>query len=269
MIKLSREAWGLVQGILGRVAGEIRHWLRSDWSLADVAKHYDHLAEDYDAVNESTHAHFRRFTDALRLAHLPDHAHALEMFARTGEGTAYFYKQGKVASAACVDVSCKMGQICRERLRQVGLQDFRWIQLTDYSLPFSDGEFEVVFFLETAEHVSQPERLLVEIGRVTAVGGTMILSTPNVLWEPVHALAAITGLHHSEGPHRFIRYRRLIRMVEEAGFTIEQAETNVLVPEGPEWLVRWGEWLESRTKNSLVKWFGLRRMLICRKDSLN
>jgi hypothetical protein len=81
----------------------------------------------------------------------------------------------------------------------------------------------------------------------------------------VHALAAITGAHHSEGPHRFVRYRRLVDMVERAGFEIVEAETTVLVPGGPEWLIRFGDWLETRTRHTLMPWLGLRRVLICRK----
>jgi len=253
------------KGLLGRTWEEIRHWTRADWSLADVAEHYDHLAQDYDAINESTDAHFRRFTDALRLAHLPDRARVIEVFARTGEGMAYFYQQGKVGSAVCVGVSHKMGEICQQRLQEAGLKDFTWVHLNDYTLPFDDGEFDVMLFLETAEHVPQPARLLIELGRVTRPGGTMVLSTPNVLWEPIHALVAITKLHHSEGPHRFIRYKKLLAMVKEAGFQIKYAETNVLIPEGPQWMIRLGEWLETRMRRSLMPWIGLRRMLICQK----
>jgi SAM-dependent methyltransferase len=253
------------KSFLTRVADEIRYWTQSSWSLADVEKHYDDLAAHYDAVNEATHSHLRRFTDTLRLAHLPDRARSLEIFSRTGEGMAFFYQQGKVGSATCVDVSSKMGETCKLRLRGVGLTNARWIKMADYSLPLEDSEFDVVFFLETIEHVSRPACMVTELARVTKPGGIMILSTPNVLWEPIHALAAVMGLHHSEGPHRFIRYRRLVEMVEQAGFHIEHAETNVLVPAGPEWLVRLGEWLEDRLSDSLMPWIGLRRMLICRK----
>jgi len=104
-----------------------------------------------------------------------------------------------------------------------------------------------------------------ELGRVTRPNGILILTTPNLLWEPVHALAAITGIHHSEGPHRFLPYGRLIRMVQDAGFIIEENETTVLVPGGPEWLVSLGERIEERTRHSLMPLLGLRRVLICRK----
>jgi SAM-dependent methyltransferase len=254
-------------GFFDRVAEEIHYWTQSDWSLVEVEKHYDDLAAHYDEVNEGTHSHFRRFTDALRLADIPDESRALEIFSRTGEGMAFFYDQGKVGSAVCVDVSRKMGEICKLQLQQVGLTDARWVRMVDYALPFEDGDFDVVFFLETIEHVSRPACLVRELARVTRPEGKMILSTPNVLWEPIHAFAAVTGLHHSEGPHRFIRYHRLMEMVEQAGFQVEYVETNVLIPAGPEWLVQFGEWLEDRVADSLMHWIGLRRMLICRRQS--
>jgi ubiquinone/menaquinone biosynthesis C-methylase UbiE len=254
-----------IPGFLGRIGNEIRYLTQPDWTLADVEAHYDSLAEHYDEVNEAAHSHFRRFTDALRLADLPDNADVLELFSRTGEGMAFFYQKGKVRTGTCVDVSHKMGEICRKQLEEAGLEDVRWLHMTDYALPLERETFNVVLFLETIEHVSRPQALLTELARVTRPGGTMVLSTPNVLWEPVHALAAITGLHHSEGPHRFIRYDRLVEMVKRAGFHITYRETNVLVPAGPEWLLRWGEGLEDRLRHSLMPWIGLRRMLICKR----
>jgi SAM-dependent methyltransferase len=248
----------------GRIIDEIRHWLRPHWSFADVGEHWNRT-EDYDDINEETYSYFRRFVDGLRLSNIPDEAHVLDLCARTGNGTLYFYQHGKVGSAICADVSPKMGAVCQKRLKENGVKHVTWVQLFDYDLPFDDHEFDAVLCFETVEHFSEPERLVIELGRVTKPTGTLILTTPNVLWEPVHALAAITGLHHSEGPHRFIRYRRLLHMVEAAGFQIARKETTVLIPGGPAPLVKLGEWLEKCTKNSLMSWVGLRRVLICRK----
>jgi 2-polyprenyl-3-methyl-5-hydroxy-6-metoxy-1,4-benzoquinol methylase len=249
-----------------RIYDELKYWTQSSWSLADVGRHFDEMAYEYDEINEGANSYFRRFTDTLRMVNLPDKAHFLDVTSRTGNGTAFFYQQGKVATAVCADFSCEMGKICRERLHSVGFHDFHWIHLQDYHWPFATGEFDVTLSLETVEHVPFPEQFVRELGRVTKSGGTLILSTPNVLWEPVHALAAVTQLHHSEGPHRFIRYGRLLNMVRDAGFHIEHVETTVLIPAGPEWLLRLGDWLESRTKESLMPWLGLRHILICRKE---
>ena len=77
-------------------------------------------------------------------------------------------------------------------------------------------------------------------------------------------LAAITGLHHSEGPHRFLGYGRLQSMIRDVGFDIEHSETTVLIPAGPDWFINFGYWLEARTKNTLMPLIGLRRLFICR-----
>jgi SAM-dependent methyltransferase len=47
-------------------------------------------------------------------------------------------------------------------------------------LPFADGVFGVVIIKHIVEHLAHPGRALQEIGRVTAPGGTLILSTPNL-----------------------------------------------------------------------------------------
>lgn len=251
--------------LMQRVKQEITYWSQRTWSFADVESHYDALAADYDAINETAHSYFRRFTDTLRLARIPDDAYVLDVCSRTGIGTAYFYEQGKVDRAVCADVSQEMGKRCAARLESVGFQKYRWEQICTYRWPFSDGEFDVVLCLETVEHFARPDLFIRELGRVTRPGGTLILSTPNVLWEPVHALAAIAGLHHSEGPHRFLPFGQLRLFTTIAGFQTIRARTAVLVPAGPRWLINLGEWLESRMSPGLMGAVGLRRLLICRK----
>lgn len=255
-----------LRAMLASTRQEIGHWRRRAWTFADVGAHWD-STEDYDDINEETYSYFRRFTDGYRLSDLQPHGRVLDLCARTGNGTLYFHQQGKVASAVCADVSARMGEVCRERLAEGGLENVVWVPLDDYSVPLADASFDSVLCFETVEHFSSPERLVAELGRVTRPGGQMILTTPNVLWEPVHALAAITGLHHSEGPHRFVRRSRLRGMVLDAGFTIEKEATTVLVPGGPDWLVRLGEWIEARTQRSLMPVLGLRRILICRRQA--
>ncbi len=47
-------------------------------------------------------------------------------------------------------------------------------------LPFADGAFGVVIIKHVVEHLQHPEQAITEIGRVTAPGGILILSTPNL-----------------------------------------------------------------------------------------
>lgn len=48
------------------------------------------------------------------------------------------------------------------------------------SLPFSDGEFDVIVFGEVIEHLVDPDAALVEISRVLKIGGALVLTTPNL-----------------------------------------------------------------------------------------
>jgi len=249
------------QGLLERVRAELSHWGRRNWTFQDVGDHWNRT-EDYDSINEETYSYFRRFTDGYQLSDLQEDGVVLDFCSRTGNGSAYFYLKGKIRASYCADVSFRMGEICRQRLDQAGLERYLWLPVFQYTLPFRSSSFDSILCFETVEHFPQPERLVAELGRVARPGAQLVLTTPNVLWEPVHALAAILRLHHSEGPHRFVGRRRLRRMVREAGFSIDREETTVLVPGGPSWLVRWGEWVEERTRRTLMPLLGLRRILI-------
>jgi len=247
---------------LNQLKAEIKYWTQSSWPMSDVQVFFDDLAVDYDAINEGADSYFRRFTDTLRVADLPDNAHFLDFQARSGNGTAEFYKAGKVGTAVCADVSPEMGKICMDRVLDTGLKEVRWQHITSYDFPFDTAEFDITLCLESLEHFDRPDLLIKELGRVTKPDGTLILSTPNFFWEPMHALAAVTGLHHSEGPHRFQRFEKLKQMIWDAGFYIEHNETTVLIPAGPSWFIEFGYWLEDRTKNTLVPRIGLRRLFI-------
>jgi len=47
-------------------------------------------------------------------------------------------------------------------------------------LPFREDSFDVVIIKHIVEHLPDPEKAIREIGRVTASGGILILSTPNL-----------------------------------------------------------------------------------------
>lgn len=69
------------------------------------------------------------------------------------------------------------------------------------SLPFGEGTFDTVLLLEVLEHVSLPERVLAEIGRVLAPGGVLLLSMPFLypLHDAPHDYQRLTayGLQHA------------------------------------------------------------------------
>ncbi|GEM_PF-552014 len=48
-------------------------------------------------------------------------------------------------------------------------------------LPYRDGMFDYVIFMEVIEHVYNPDFVMAEISRVLRKGGVLVLSTPNIL----------------------------------------------------------------------------------------
>jgi len=51
----------------------------------------------------------------------------------------------------------------------------------NHTTPFAAGEFDAVICIECIEHLENPFNLMRELSRITAKGGEVIVSTPNIL----------------------------------------------------------------------------------------
>jgi SAM-dependent methyltransferase len=130
----------------------------------------------------------------------------LQRYARLGEATG-------------VDPSPDAVSFCRERglesVQQAGLE----------TLPFGDGEFDLVAATDVLEHVAAEHEALDELLRVTKPGGAMLLTVPAYMWlwseEDVK-------LHHER---RYTR-PRLVEAVERCGWrpTIVTYFNSILLP---------------------------------------
>lgn len=219
---------------------------------------------DYDDVNRKVYSYFRRFTDGYRLCSIAEQSYILDICSRTGNGTHFFSQRGKVRAAVCADVSERMLEACRHRLERMKV-DFSLVKFSSYPLPLPDNEFDAILCFETLEHMPQPGRFLQELYRVLKPNGELLLTTPNPLWEPAHWLAAILEIHHSEGPHKFLPKRKVIQLLNKAGFRIEREDTKVLIPAGPPFFAALGELLERVSGKWVRSLLGLRRIFVCKK----
>jgi nitroreductase/ubiquinone/menaquinone biosynthesis C-methylase UbiE len=233
------------------------------WELEDVAKHWD-ATTDYDEINKKTYSYFRRFIDGYRLSNIKDNSYVLDICCRTGNGAAYFAERNKIKKAVCADVSKKMLKIAAARLQQKKV-DFETRLFAKLDLPFKNNEFDAVLCFETVEHMPDPKKFIAELSRITKRGGEILITTPNWLWEPIHTFAAKFGIHHSEGPHRFLHYSEIKGYIKEAGLKIKREETTVLVACGPRLITKLGEVFEKIFKKTLMPMLGLRRIFVCEK----
>lgn len=244
---------------------EYRYFTCRRWPIQDVGRFWDSVS-DYDDINENTYSYYRRFTDGFGISTIPDSSYVLEVTPRTGNGTLFFWRQGKIARAVGADVSRFQIDIYKRNLDAAGV-DYESVVLDDYTFPFDDNQFDAVLSFETVEHMGEPAVFISEIGRVLKPGGELLLTCPNILWEPVHWLAAVFDLHHSEGPHNFLSRRQLYDFFDRAGLVVEVESAAVLIPGGPRWLTRFGEWLEGVLPQGVIRALALRRLFRCRKPA--
>jgi ubiquinone/menaquinone biosynthesis C-methylase UbiE len=238
------------------------------FTIEQVAEHWDHTAKSgYEEFNAKTVSYGRRFTDAIEMieaspeATIWEGARLVDVGCGTGNGLLIFYERFAVSGVG-VDVSEGMLDIARAKVDGRSLP-IEVHQIDGESLPFEENTFDAGISFEVLEHTPNPARLLRELARVVKPGGTVVVSTPNTLWEPVHWFAAKTGLHHSEGPHRDVSRREILEGLRAAGLRILDERTTVLVPAGPPALVRLGQAIESALPAVVLRVIALRRLFLC------
>ena len=246
-----------------RIKNEIKHITSTNWTFSDVGKHWDETT-DYDDINEKTYTYFKRFTDADSLFDLPEKKYTLDICSRTGNGSLFFWKKGKISKVVCADVTLKMQEICKSNLSKYPI-NFETEFFNSYPLPFINNEFETILSFESVEHLPNPSVFIKELYRILKPNGHLILTMPNILWEPIHWLAAIFNIHHSEGPHRFIRHRKMKKWLKKTGFKIIKQKTFIIVPGGPKKIVNFSEKIEKKLPKLITNLLGLRRIYICIK----
>lgn len=241
------------------------------FTIDQVAQHWNHTAQTgYEEFNAKTVSYSRRFTDAIEMIErspglrIPEGGRLIDVGCGTGNGLIIFHKRFGV-SAVGVDVSSGMLDLARAKIERCDLP-IELHLMDGETLPFDDGSFDAGVSFEVLEHTPHPARLLSELARVVKRGGTVIVTTPNTLWEPVHWLAARTDLHHSEGPHRDVSRREILEGLSSAGLRLVAERTAVLVPAGPVVLVRMGEKLEDQLPDIILRLIALRRMFLCIHD---
>ena len=238
------------------------------FTIEQVAQHWDHTAvSGYEEFNAKTVSYGRRFTDAIEMietaeeVHIPPGGRLIDVGCGVGNGLIIFHDRFGLSGVG-VDVSEGMLDIARAKVRERNLP-IELLRIDGEDLPFDDDSFDVGINFEVLEHTPHPARMLAELARVVKPGGAVVVTTPNTLWEPVHWLAARTGLHHSEGPHRDVSRREILDGLAAAGLRVVAERTSVLVPAGPKFLTRLGRKVEDWLPGGVLRVIALRRIFLC------
>jgi 2-polyprenyl-3-methyl-5-hydroxy-6-metoxy-1,4-benzoquinol methylase len=103
-------------------------------------------------------------------------------------------------------------------------------------LPFERGEFDVVLCADIIEHLRDPLTFLRRSRALIAIGGKLVLSTPNIAnWSIRVALLAGRFSYKDRGildrthTHLFTR-RSLLECLDAAGYRVERLDFTAPVP---------------------------------------
>jgi len=235
------------------------------WTLQDVAAHWDSEPE-YDKINSKIDSYFRRFTDSTPLFQISDNARVLDVDCRTAKGTIFFKEKYPTASFQCMAMSPTFKERALKNLKE-NSTDAKVDVFDVMPMPFDDESFDAVLTYETLEHTPWPEKFIQELSRMLKPDGLFVLTTPNVLWEPVHWLSATLHLDHGEGPHRMVPRKEILAAFKKARLSVKTEKTFVLIPAGPKSLLALGKMIERMLPEFVMRLIALRRTFICTKDA--
>ncbi len=137
-----------------------------------------------------------------------------------GCGDGAFTAQLREAGAEPIGAEVAEAALDRARARHPELE-FRLARI-DGPLPFSDGEFDLVWASEVIEHVADTARWLSEVRRVLTPGGRLLLTTPSHGRLRI-ALGGIERFSEPLGDHLHLYSRRsLTELLGEFGFDAVQ-----------------------------------------------
>lgn len=234
------------------------------FTIEDIERHWDHTAhDDYDGINSKTNSYMRRFEEGFKLMPVDDGARLLDAGCGTGNGICYFGTRRRVSGIG-VEVSSAMLALAESKIRKLGLS-FELIKGNVEDMTGHDAEFDAALSFEVLEHTPSPQRYISQVYRMLKPGGRAVFTTPNTSWAAIHWFVGVTGIHHSEGPHYFVPREEIIDRLTGAGFRILQEKTSVLVPAGPEFLLKAGRRWEEKLGERWMTRVGLRRIFLVQK----
>ena len=262
----NKQYYFTLKGALSRLKKEYYYYTIRPWSLRDVGRFWDSV-KDYDDINTTLYPYFRRFTNSYELSEkylIKDQYSLLDIQARSGNGTYFWYSKNKIKHATCVDFSDYLISLAKNRLKNTNI-NCDYTKITNFPLPFDAESFNFICTYETIEHIYNYEYFINELTRVSQKKCIIILTCPNILWEWVHWLCAIININHSEGPHRFLRRSILLEIFKKNNLKILEENSTIILPFNNRISIYINELLEKILPSRITSLFALRRTFVLRK----
>ncbi len=263
----TKQYYFTLKGAWRRARQEYGYYTKRPWTLQEVGKFWDTVKE-YDEVNAELYPYFKRFTNSYTLAvpYLPRSDYKmLDIQARSGKGSLFWFQQGKIKDTTCVDFSDELISQAKKRLQKQAIPH-QVIKVHSLPLPFADATFDFIGCYETVEHVYEYPDFLKEVSRIATKESIIIVTCPNRLWEIVHWITAVININHSEGPHRFLGRKQLLRAFKEATLQVQEENSTIILPFNNKVSIFLDKFLEKILPETIKRHLALRRTFILKKE---
>ncbi len=192
---------------------------RRDLCHENLGRRFDQALSDYDTG---------RRVEVLIDDFLSDDMVIGKRALDVGCGLGFFSERLRARGALVT--ACDIGPTLLEQTRRrVGCEVERAdaLQLIDH---FGAERFDLVVSSECIEHTPSPNEALRQMAGVLKSGGTLAVSTPNLVWSPVVRLATALRLRPFDGYENFSTWRGMKTTLEEAGVEVEREYGLHLIP---------------------------------------
>tara|TARA_Y100001958_G_C21190767_1_gene518974 strand:+ start:127 stop:912 length:786 start_codon:yes stop_codon:yes gene_type:complete len=218
--------------IFKNIIKEYNYFTKRPWSLNQVGKFWD-TVEEYDEYNKKLYPYFKRFTNSKKLFNkyyknkTNLNYKILDIQTRSGVGTLYWSKVFKNSKFTCADFSDGLLKKAKNRLKNK--KNCSYVKVSKENF-FLKNKFDIILCYETVEHIYKFEKFIISLKKHLKKNGYMVITCPNVSWEIIHWLAAIVEFNHSEGPHRFIKLKKLRKIFTDLDLKILEYNSTILLP---------------------------------------
>jgi len=185
-----------------------------------IINHFELIARDYDTWKAKNPYYYGQLKSFFKMHVRPDQR-VIEYGCGTGDILASMNAKEKVG----LDIADAM--IEKAKLSH---PDIRF-HLHDCETRYSEPEkFDTAILADIIDHITDILKLFTSVNNSLKLGGKMLISTANPLWDPILKIAEKLGQKMPEGEHNFVPNRDLINFLRLRGFRLINNGAVMLLP---------------------------------------
>lgn len=191
-------------------------------STSKVQEHFDSIAQDYDTKWKKRNSYYYQNLKGLYQEFIPPGKSLLDYGCGTGEIIAALAPGRGVG----FDISREMLKRAKDKFG--GKPN---LYFTDSATdPALADEFDYIILADVVEHLEDVYGTFKQIRRLCRPRTRVIISIANPIWEPFLYMIEKLKLKMPEGPHKWLTFRKLRKILDQMGFSVEWEGTRLLVP---------------------------------------